>query len=52
MAKDNSFHVLVIGAGESAELPCISQMKYCQQEELTQVAGITGLLIAQGPKKA
>jgi hypothetical protein len=26
-------------------------MGYCKQEELTQIAGITGLLIAQGLKK-
>jgi hypothetical protein len=35
MAKDNSIRVLVIGAGESAEMPCILDKRSIVQEELT-----------------
>lgn len=51
MATDNPFHVLVIGAGEFAKRPFMLAVESIGTGKVTRVAGITGLLIAQGLKK-
>lgn len=52
MAEDNSLSVFLIWSWwVSRDVLHIVQMNYCEQEESTQAAGITCLVISQGLEK-